>query len=160
MRYDERTAWMDAENERYDYREAAGPRYYEPHGLYLYRTRRRLNQQAMNMKPPHRARRVVAYVCTWPGEDPGPAYARLEQLAADRGWEVRYRIHDDTGPQPSPRRPGWARTRSLCVRGFADGVLLTDRHQLDPDPGRYEEELRLLTGRLAFVQLCVSEAVP
>lgn len=153
------TAWMDRDNESLTRLDPGAPRHNESIGRYLHRTRRRLNQDALDYRS-NRGRRVVAYVSTGPGEDPRPAFERLDELAARRGWRVRQQIHDDYGPIPPDRRSGWLEARLMCQRAQADGVILVDRHQLTSDPKAYERELRLVARHLCLVELCVPEAAP
>jgi hypothetical protein len=149
---------MDRDNEiSYMFSSSGAPRVSVSPGLRLKRLRDRLNEPVFTVRPT-RARRVVAYVRTWPGEAPDEAFETLRAEAARRGWKVGHELHDATGPLAPQQSPAWRQTRKLLHEGFADGVLALDRDHISADDHAYELELAFVAERQCFTALLRPEA--
>ncbi|MFD4371870.1 hypothetical protein [Streptomyces sp. NPDC058486] len=55
-------------------------------------------------------------------------------------------------------RPGWREVERLVRGGFADGVIVIDRHEISSDDGEYHTVIKKLGERYqAFVHLVIPE---
>ncbi|MFE6066672.1 hypothetical protein [Streptomyces sp. NPDC056525] len=137
-----------------------------PVGRRLHQLRRRLNHNGLTRAAEGtRAPRVVLYVRTFHGEDPSPVFSQLREEAARKGWAVTHLHHDQLpfgqNPNVPPDEwPGWVAARDQIKRGFADGVLVPNRHHISSDVPAYIHELEYIGYRSGFTWLLASESDP
>ncbi|GHG06558.1 hypothetical protein ACFFSH_24620 [Streptomyces filamentosus] len=137
-----------------------------PVGRPLHQLRRRLNHNGLTRAAEGtRAARVVLYVRTFHGEDPGPVFSQLQDIAARKGWAVAYLHHDQLpfggNPNVPPDEwPGWVAAKNQIKGGFADGVLVPNRHHISTDVAAYIRELEFVGYRNGFTWLLASESEP
>ncbi|GEB60150.1 hypothetical protein GCM10017674_76330 [Streptomyces gardneri] len=137
-----------------------------PAGRRLLQLRRRLNHNGLTRAAEGtRAPRVVLYVRTFHGEDPGPVFSQLREVTARKGWAVTHLHHDQLpfgqNPNVPPDEwPGWVAARDQIKRGFADGVLVPNRHHISSNATAYIQELEYIGYRNGFTWLLASESDP
>ncbi|MFJ2419172.1 hypothetical protein [Streptomyces brevispora] len=102
--------------------------------------------------------RVATYVPATPGTDPAAVHARLAKVADDREWRVHRITYTDcpgkdptTAPYSDEGRPALDRACGAARGGFVDGILTTGRQAIPASDDVYEQYLRWLHDRCAFV---------
>ncbi|MEW1550489.1 hypothetical protein [Streptomyces tsukubensis] len=91
------------------------------------------------------ALRVILYVLTTVGKDPGGHFTELQGLAARSPWTVTGRASDSCGDSDPPLRPGWTQALKLIATGRADAVASVSRTAISPHPGPYLQALDALS---------------
>ncbi|WP_328485946.1 hypothetical protein [Streptomyces zaomyceticus] len=135
-------------------------------GRHLHQLRRRLNHSGLaRAAEGTRAPRVALYVRTFHGEDPAPVFAQLRNEAARRGWAVSRMFHDQLpfgqNANALPDEwPGWVAVRDQIKTGYADGVLVENRHHISSDAPSYITELEYIGHRTCFTWLLHPESDP
>ncbi|WP_327170676.1 hypothetical protein OG912_32605 [Streptomyces sp. NBC_00464] len=119
--------------------------------------------------------RVLAYSLVLsrsarPDED----WNTLQTEAEQRGYAMGARFHDVAVPvtttclpgsgagcgvyTPPWKRPGWGEVERLIRGGFADGVIVLDRHNISSDDDEYRAVIKELGERYqAFIHLVIPE---
>ncbi|MFD8913637.1 hypothetical protein [Streptomyces sp. NPDC059575] len=125
-----------------------GPHRFLPAGQdVLTKLRRTFYEEVIALLGDSRPVRVATYVLNVPGTDSGHWHSTLTDHAGEQGWAVyREPFTDETDPD----RPEFDAACRLAGAGFIDGILAVRRSNLPPDDV-YEERLRWLRGRRAFV---------
>ncbi|MFE3861879.1 hypothetical protein ACFXPT_15750 [Streptomyces goshikiensis] len=114
-----------------------------------------------------------------PRASPDEDWNTLQAEAEQHGYAIRARLHDVAVPltttyfpasrtgrsvyTPPWQRPGWSEVERQIQCGFAEGVIVLDRHNISSDDGEYHAVIKHLGERYkAFVHLVISEepAVP
>ncbi|MCZ0981823.1 hypothetical protein O1L60_30915 [Streptomyces diastatochromogenes] len=137
-----------------------------PVGRHLHQLRRSLNHAGLiRASEGTRSPRVVLYVRTFHGEDPEPLFSQLRQEAAKKNWLVAREHHDQLpfgqkSNMPPMQWPGWVATRDQIRSGFAEGVLVLNRHHISSDVTAYTQELEYIGHRNCFTWLLHSESDP
>lgn len=173
------TNWMDTDNAgvRWRHRYPA-PLERPSRHQQLCRLRQQFLREAIERRDRHasdRQLRVLAYSLvpsrrTSPDED----WNTLQVEAEQRGYVVGARLHDVAVPvstthfsgsrtgqsvyTPPWQRPGWGEAERLIRGGFADGVIVLDRHNISSDDNEYHAVIQELCERYqAFVHLVIPE---
>ncbi|MFJ5074977.1 hypothetical protein ACIP8Z_10290 [Streptomyces sp. NPDC088553] len=136
---------------------------------------RREAAERRNRQSAGRPLRVLAYsLVLGRGADPGDDWSTLQAEAEQRGYELGARLHDVAVPvvtmrlpgahagrgvyTPPQDRPGWREAERLIRGGFADGVIVMDRHDISSDDDEYHAVIKGLGERYqAFVHLVIPE---
>ncbi|MFD4113198.1 hypothetical protein ACFWSJ_07065 [Streptomyces niveus] len=119
--------------------------------------------------------RVLAYsLVPSPGASPREDWNTLQAEAEEHGYAIGARLHDVAVPlvstyfpsqcagravcTPPWQRPGWGEVERLIGDGFADGVIVLDRHNISSDNYEYHTVIKELGERYqAFVHLVIPE---
>ncbi|MFD4114545.1 hypothetical protein ACFWSJ_13930 [Streptomyces niveus] len=119
--------------------------------------------------------RLLAYsLVLGRGASPREDWNTLQAEAEEQGYAIGARLHDVAVPLtttyfPSQRagraictppwqRPGWEEVERLIRDGFADGVIVLDRHNISSDNYEYHTVIKELGERYqAFVHLVIPE---
>lgn len=122
--------------------------------------------------------RVLAYsLVTSRSATPDEDWNTLQAEAEQHGYGVGARFHDvavpvattylpgsgaGRGVYTSPwTRPGWGEVERLIRGGFADGVIVLDRHNISSDDDEYRAVIKELGERYqAFIHLVIPEELP
>ncbi|MFE7575619.1 hypothetical protein ACFU5Z_12860 [Streptomyces sp. NPDC057521] len=122
--------------------------------------------------------RVLAYsLVTSRSATPDEDWNTLQAEAEQRGYTMGARFHDvavpvtttylpgsgaGRGVYTSPwKRPGWGEVERLIRGGFADGVIVLDRHNISSDDDEYRAVIKELGERYqAFIHLVIPEKLP
>ncbi|MEU2133613.1 hypothetical protein [Streptomyces sp. NPDC018352] len=108
------------------------------------------------------------------GASPDEDWNTLQEEARQHGYAMGARLHDVAVPAsttylpvarvghgvytPPWERPGWREAERLIREGFADGVIVLDRHNLSSADDEYYAVIkRLGEQHQAFVHLVVPE---
>ncbi|MFE6031014.1 hypothetical protein [Streptomyces niveus] len=109
-----------------------------------------------------------------PGASPREDWSTLQAEAEEQGCVIGARLHDVAVPlsttyipnqcagravcTPPWQRPGWGEVERLIGDGFADGVIVLDRHNISSDDNEYHTVIKELGERYqAFVHLVIPE---
>lgn len=119
--------------------------------------------------------RVLAYsLVPSPGASPREDWNTLQAEAEQQGYAIGARLHDVAVPlattyfpsqranravcTPPGQRPGWGEVERLIGDGFADGVIVLDRHNVSSDDNEYHTVIKELGDTYqAFVHLVIPE---
>lgn len=171
--------WMDADN-AWAQRWRRGPSTLERSSLsgQLRRLRQQFRREATERHERHasdRQFRVLAYsLVLGRGASPDEDWNTLQVEAERRGYAIGARLHDVAVPvtttyfpgsrtsrgvyTPPWKRPGWGEVERLIRGGFADGVIVLDRHNISSDDDEYQAVIKELGERYqAFVHLVIPE---
>ncbi|MDJ0465782.1 hypothetical protein [Streptomyces sp. H27-C3] len=112
------------------------------------------------------------------GGSPDEDWNTLQAEAEEHDYAIGARLHDVAVPAasyfpgarasrgvytPPWKRPGWGEVERLIRGGFANGVVVLDRHNISSDDDEYHAVIKHLGERYqAFVHLVIPEepAVP
>ncbi|MFI1721898.1 hypothetical protein [Streptomyces sp. NPDC020489] len=119
--------------------------------------------------------RVLAYsLVPSPGASPDEDWNTLHAEAEQHGYAIGARLHDVAVPVPTTyfpgsrtgrsvytppwQRPGWREVERQIRGGFAEGVIVLDRHNISSDDDEYHAVIKHLGERYkAFVHLVIPE---
>ncbi|WP_110085023.1 hypothetical protein [Streptomyces sp. NRRL WC-3549] len=122
--------------------------------------------------------RVLAYsLVTSRSATPDEDWNTLQAEAEQHGYAMGARFHDVAVPvtttyrpgsgagrgiyTPPWKRPGWGEVERLIRGGFADGVIVLDRHNISSDDDEYRAVIKELGERYqAFIHLVIPEEPP
>ncbi|MGA5579166.1 hypothetical protein ACPCK9_30740 [Streptomyces koyangensis] len=122
--------------------------------------------------------RVLAYsLVTSRSATPDEDWNTLQAEAEQRGYAMGARFHDVAVPvtttylpgsavgrgvyTPPWKRPGWGEVERLIRGGFADGVIVLDRHNISSNDDEYRAVIKELGERYqAFIHLVIPEKPP
>ncbi|MFD6347373.1 hypothetical protein ACFWF9_21975 [Streptomyces roseolus] len=148
------------------------------HGSQLATLRRRFRREAIERRDVHsegRQLRLLAYSLVLSrGLGPDDDWNTLQAEAERRGYAIGARFHDVAVPVtttyitgsragrgvylPPWKRPGWGEVERLIRGGFADGVIVIDRHNISSDDDEYRFVIEKLGEQYrAFVHLVIPE---
>jgi hypothetical protein len=172
------TSRMNAGNARLQ-RWNRGPAPLErPSRSQLVRLRQRFLREAVERRNRHsgeRRLRVLAYsLVAGRGASPVEDWNTLQTEAEQCGYAIGPRLHDVAVPvaatclpgsgagrgvyTPPWKRPGWGEVVRLIRGGFADGVIVLDRHNISSHDDEYHAVINELGERYqAFVHLVIPE---
>ncbi|QHC26372.1 hypothetical protein [Streptomyces sp. GS7] len=147
------TEWMDRDN---DVTLARRPRVSVDPALRLRHLRKSYNDHVKELFAGPSHRRLVSYVIRPPGADASAVQSQLRELAETRGRHVIYDITDTTACDLR-RREGYAKAISMIYAGRADGLVIPDMATITADYAHYEQQVRWLGERNAFLYLLIPE---
>lgn len=119
--------------------------------------------------------RVLAYSLVMSrSASPDEDWNTLQTEAEQHGYAMGARLHDVAVPvtttylpgsgagsgvyTPPWKRPGWGEVERLIRGGFADGVIVLDRHNISSDDDEYRAVIKELGDRYqAFIHLVIPE---
>ncbi|MGG2460159.1 hypothetical protein ACO0M4_10115 [Streptomyces sp. RGM 3693] len=151
------TVWMDEDNDlRY---ESDRPHFSVDPATRLQHIRASYNDHVRDLFPGPSHRRLVSYVIRPPGADASAVQSQLRELAEVRGCHVIYDA-TDTIARDLRKREGYAKALRVIYGGRADGLVIPDMATITADYERYEQEMRWLGERNAFLYLLEPEGQP
>ncbi|MEV0494048.1 hypothetical protein [Streptomyces atratus] len=175
----ESSDWMDADNARIQrWHRGPAPLERPSRSGQLIRLRQQFRREATERRNRHsgdRQLRVLAYsLVLGRGASPDEDWNTLQTEAEQRGYAIGARLHDVAVPvtttyfpgsgagrgvyMPPWKRPGWGEVERLIRGGFADGVIVLDRHNISSDDDEYHAVIKELGERYqAFVHLVIPE---
>ncbi|MER5689390.1 hypothetical protein [Streptomyces sp. NPDC002205] len=119
--------------------------------------------------------RVLAHsLVASPGASPDEDWNTLQAEAEQHGYAIGARLHDVAVPVPTTyfpsshkgrsvytppwQRPGWREVERQIRGGFAEGVIVLDRHNISSDDDEYHAVIKHLGERYkAFIHLVIPE---
>ncbi|MFE7353848.1 hypothetical protein ACFU8Q_11755 [Streptomyces sp. NPDC057543] len=144
----------------------------------LVRLRQQFRREATerrNRRSGDRCLRVLAYsLVPSRSASPDEDWNTLQTEAEQHGYAMGARFHDVAVPvtttylpgsgagrgvyTPPWKRPGWGEVERLIRGGFADGVIVLDRHNISSDDDEYRAVIKGLGERYqAFIHLVIPE---
>ena len=124
--------------------------------LRLRHLRRSYNDHVKELFPGSSHSRLVSYVIRPPGADASGVQSRLREMAEARGRHVIYDITDTIACDLRVRE-GYAEAIDMIYRGRADGLVIPDMATITADYAEYEQQVRWLGERNAFLYLLLPE---
>ncbi|MFI7101898.1 hypothetical protein ACIBK8_21315 [Streptomyces sp. NPDC050161] len=176
--------WMDVDNAEIRRWHHGAPSVRPSRSGHLCRLRQQFRREAKERnarRTGDRQLRVLAYsLVLGRGASPDEDWHTLQVEAEQHDYAIGARLHDLAVPAaPSPyfpgarasrgvylppwKRPGWGEVERLIRGGFANGVIVLDRHNISSDDDEYHAVIKHLGERYeAFVHLVIPEerAVP
>lgn len=147
---EDRTAWMDRDNESSALLAGTGTRVRPDQRQRLGWLQQRVMNDALQAHSgKHIA--VVLYAITAPSDDSGLLFAQLQEFAVAQHWRIDAVAIDPCTAALDPEdRRGYTKACKRIASGFAHGILTFDRDTVSPGNTEYENALHWLHERMAF----------
>ncbi|MEW1996919.1 hypothetical protein [Streptomyces coelicoflavus] len=150
----------------------------QSHAGQLHRVRQHFYREVVGTRTRRNADqplRLLAYsLVPSPGAHPDEDWGTLQAEAEQHGYAIGARLHDVAVPVPATyfpgsrtgrsvytppwQRPGWREVERQIRDGFAEGVIVLDRHNISSDDDEYHAVIKHLGERYqALVHLVISE---